>query len=466
MRKIILSVICIFTLSVFAFAQDHNHDHKDGHDHSTHADHKHDNHDGHDHSKHDHSKHDHDHSAHSKGDHGHASACGFTFSTEFDPANTAFHHIADQNVYSIGPWHFPLPCFLYSPASKGGKGWDFFSSGKFHGDTHGIGEYAYNKYVLFEGMVHRVLDPSFPDGHVKLGHHAIAELKEKNEKGKEIKTVHVCYNGKTYEAAYKSTADGGIFGGGITSFYDFSITKNVVAMFVVFLFLAWLLLKVARSYKTNAGKAPSGAQSLIEPIFAFIQDEVAKPFLGHHWEKFTPFLMSIFFFILGLNLFGQIPFFGNANVTGNLAFTAVLAILTFIVTNFSGNKHYWEHTLWMPGVPAWLKIAILTPVEILGLFIKPVTLMLRLFANITAGHMVMVIFVGLIYIFAQGNWGGVIATSFGSGILTMFMMAIELLVAFIQAFVFTILTAAYLNASTDEGHDHDHGDAHEHAAAH
>ena len=143
-------------------------------------------------------------------------------------------------------------------------------------------------------------------------------------------------------------------------------------------------------------------QAFLEPMFVFIQDEVAKPFLGHNWEKFLPLLMAIFFFILGLNLFGQIPFFGNSNVTGNLSVTLVLAVIAFIVTNINGNRHYWEHVFNMPGVPAWVK-TVVTPVEIMGLFIKPITLMLRLFGNITAGHMVVVIFVGLIFIFGKSG---------------------------------------------------------------
>ncbi len=200
--------------------------------------------------------------------------------------------------------------------------------------------------------------------------------------------------------------------------------------------------------------APTGLQGFIEPIFVFIQDEVCKPFLGNKWERFTPFIMSLFFFILALNLFGQIPFLGGSNVTGNLSFTLVLAVFAFIVTNINGNKHYWSHVLWMPGVPAALKIFIITPVEIMGLFIKPLTLMLRLFGNITAGHMVIVIFVGLIFIFGQNgaNPGAAWGTSIGSILLTLFMMAIELLVAFIQAFVFAILTASYIGAATEEAH--------------
>ena len=163
--------------------------------------------------------------------------------------------------------------------------------------------------------------------------------------------------------------------------------------------------------------------------------------------------MSIFFFILGLNLYGQIPFFGGSNVTGNLAVTMVLALLTFVITNASGNAHYWKHLLVAPGVPFFVKLIII-PVELMGIFIKPLTLMLRLFANITAGHIVMVVFIGFIFIFGKSgeSYVGAGGAAIGSTLLTMFMMAIELIVALVQAFVFTILTASYLGAATEEAH--------------
>jgi len=363
----------------------------------------------------------------------------------FDPAVPAFHHIADANVFSIGPIQIPLPYILYVP----GEGWHTGMSSAF-GITmpHGDGLKAIDRFVLHGGRIKRIQDPNFPMGEVTLGadHDALHKLWHGEQS--------LSLNDKTYNLAYdnSSTADGGVFGGGITSYYDFSITKNVMSMFLVCGFLFFLFRGIAKKYATREGKAPIGAQGFIEPIFVFIQDEVAIPFLGKDWERFLPFLMTLFFFILGLNLFGQIPFLGNANVTGNLAVTMVLAIITFIVTTINGNKHYWEHTLWMPGVPSLLKILILTPVEVMGLFIKPLTLMLRLFANITAGHMVMVIFVGLIFLFGQNVTLPTLATAIPSMLLTMFMMAIELLVAFIQAFVFTILTASYLGAATEEAH--------------
>ena len=392
--------------------------------------------------------------SHAEGDdHGsHTNACGFEVSeAEFNPGKTAFHHISDQNIYSIGPWHFPLPCILKSEA-----GWDFFSSSKFHADYHGTGEYAYNRYVIYEGQVRRITDASFPDGLVELEGHGSLFTQDimDQETGKEKTLVYLCHGGNVYQCDNKSYADGGFLGGGISSFYDFSITKNVFTMLLIFVLLAWMFISIARTYAKREGMAPKGLQGFMEPMFLFIQDEVCKPFLGNKWERFTPFIMSLFFFILALNLFGQIPFLGGSNVTGNLSFTLVLALCAFVVTNLNGNKHYWSHVLWMPGVPAVLKIFIITPVEIMGLFIKPLTLMLRLFGNITAGHMVIVIFVGLIFIFGENgaNPGAAWGTSIGSVLLTLFMMAIELLVAFIQAFVFAILTASYIGAATEEAH--------------
>jgi F-type H+-transporting ATPase subunit a len=369
---------------------------------------------------------------------------------EFDPGGTAFHHISDQHIYSIGPWHIPLPCIFYTP----GHGIDFFSSSVFNADLHGTGTKANNRFVLFEGSARRITDDSFPMGVVDIGEHSLF-FDEVEENGEKKEYVFLCYEDHKYKCDNKSTIDGGLFGGGITSFHDFSITKNVASMLLVTFLLGWMFLHIARAYEKRRNMAPSGIQSFIEPIFVFIQDDVAKPFLGHKWEKFQPLLMALFFFILGLNLFGQVPFLGGSNVTGNLSVTLTLAVIAFIVTNINGNKHYWGHIFNMPGIPAWVKV-IVTPVEIMGLFIKPITLMLRLFGNITAGHMVIVIFVGLIFIFGESgaNPGAAWGTAVGSILLTMFMMAIELLVAFIQAFVFAILTASYIGAAIEEHHDH------------
>ena len=328
---------------------------------------------------------------------------------------------------------------------------DMFSSGIFKADSHGSSKIAYNRYILDEGMIKRIVSDDFPSGKIDIK--GIIHKELENDAGALREVSFVCYDGKEWQADSKSTADGGLFGGGITSFYDFSITKNVMSMIFVSLLLGWMFLAIARRYKRQEGEAPSGMQGFIEPMFVFIQDEVVKPFIGAKWEKYLPFIMALFFFILGLNLFGQVPFLGGANVTGNLAVTMVLSIVAFFVVNLNGNRDYWQHIFWMPGVPAFVK-TILTPVEFLGIFIKPLTLMLRLFANITAGHMVILVFVSLIFIFGKsgaspaGAWGAAV----GSTLLTMFMMAIELLVAFVQAFVFAILTASYIGAATEEHH--------------
>ncbi len=433
-----------------------NQDDHSGHDHSGHD------HSGHDHSGHDHSGH--DHSGHDHGvpgnpaqpDSATASHTQHEGHGEFDAKETAFHHISDLNVYSIGPWNFPLPCILYAPA----QGWSFFSSSKFGIDDHhhGSGHYAYDRYVLNMGRVMRVTDPTFPMGKVEIGGFG-SEEKELNGKKKSVDLVS--FQGRMLPLDKASTADGGLFDGGITSFYDFSISKNVLAMLLVMALLAWVFFSMARHYKKAPGTAPVGAQKLFEPIILFLQDEVAKPFIGPRFTQYMPLLLSLFFFVLGLNLFGQIPFLGGANVTGNLAVTMVLAIIVFIVVNLKGNRHYWQHILWMPGVPAGVK-TIITPIEILGIFIKPVTLMLRLFANITAGHIVIIIFISLIFIFGKSgeNVGAASGAAVGSILLTLFMMTIELLVAFIQAYVFTLLTASYIGAATEEHHDHGHEDSH------
>lgn len=401
--------------------------------------------------------HDHATEAHASAEHqeggDHHGACACHEGEEaYDAGATAFHHISDANAFHIfGDIYLPLPCILYAPD----HGLSVFLSSKFEMHHHGTGEKAIDGYVMHHGEVMRVAPgQDFPyEGEVELDCFTSYHKMVNNDE-KEI--YQAIYEGQCYDLDKKSTLDGGLLGGSITSYYDFSITKNVLTMFLTFLLLFWLFRSVAVAYQKRDGMAPKGVQSLIEPVFIFIRDEVAVPFLGPKFERYLPFLMSIFFFILGLNLIGQIPFFpGSGNVTGNLAVTMTLAIFAFIVTNINGNKHYWEHIFWMPGVPAWIKV-ILTPVEIMGMFIKPLTLMLRLFANITAGHIVIIIFVSLIFIFGNAgeSIGGSTVGGFMAVPLTLFMMSIELLVAFIQAFVFCILTASYIGAAIEEPHHH------------
>lgn len=366
----------------------------------------------------------------------------------YDPVATVMHHIADANEFHV--WkgvHIPLPVFLYAPDF----GWTTGLSSMFH-----HGHTAVDGYVLNHGRVNRVADPEFPKGEVEVGH-ILHEL-EPTAEGDTTDVYYVSYEGKPYRLKPSIT----LLGGSGSSFYDFSITKNVFTMILASLLLILIFNAVAKGYKKNEGKAPSGIQSFFEVFFVFMRDEVTKPMIGEeHYERFQPFIMTLFFFILFCNLLGLIPIFpGGANVMGNIAVTMVLAVFTFIVVNLNGKKDYWQHVFWMPGIPGWVKI-ILTPVEILGLFIRPFSLMIRLFANITAGHIIILSLIGLVFLFGDNgtNPGGAAAGAVVGGLFTAFMNLIELLVAALQAFVFAILSASYIGAAVEEHH---HNEAHAH----
>ncbi|HAF30502.1 MAG TPA: ATP synthase F0 subunit A [Bacteroidales bacterium] len=238
---------------------------------------------------------------------------------------------------------------------------------------------------------------------------------------------------------------------------DISITKNVAAIMISGALLILIFVSIANSYKRREDQAPKGIQSLLEPLILFIRDDVARNSIGEkHYERYTPFLLTIFFFILINNLMGLIPIFpGGANVTGNITVTLALALFTFIITTFTGNKNYWKHIFNPPGVPWWLKLPVpLIPfIELIGVIIKPFVLMIRLFANISAGHIIVLGFFSLIFIF--GNMKPVMgfAVSPISIAFTIFMSFLELLVAFIQAYVFTMLSAIYFGMATEEHHE-------------
>ncbi|MEN8224679.1 MAG: F0F1 ATP synthase subunit A [Bacteroidota bacterium] len=238
---------------------------------------------------------------------------------------------------------------------------------------------------------------------------------------------------------------------------DLSITKNVLAILMSSILLIIMFTSVAKAYRRREGQAPKGLQSLLEPIIIFIRDDIAKSSIGEKkYERYMPFLLTIFFFIFLNNLMGIIPFFpGGANVTGNIAVTGVMAIFTFLITTFSGNKAYWGHIINAPGVPWWLKfpIPLMPIVEIVGMFTKPFVLMVRLFANITAGHTIILGFISLIFIF--GNINTFLGFGIGIGFsipFAVFMSLLELLVAFIQAYVFTLLSALYFGMAIEEHH--------------
>jgi F-type H+-transporting ATPase subunit a len=327
-------------------------------------------------------------------------------SNKFNPGKMILDHIGDDygwHITTIGKHHIaiPLPVIVYSKHS----GFHVFMSSKFH------------------------------HGHESYLHFLIAQGEENPNKGKVVELI----DGKEVRP------------------YDISITKNTLSLFISIFLIFWIFIAIAKSYKRREGQAPKGIQSLIEPLIIFIRDDISKAAIGKKkYMKFTPFLLSVFFFIFFNNLLGLIPFFpGGANLTGNIAITMILALFTFIITTINGNKNYWVHIFNTPGVPWWLKLPIpLMPlVEFMGLFIKPFVLMVRLFANMTAGHIVALGFFSLIFIFGEmGGIGAGIGGGVFSVLFTVFLTMLELLVAFIQAYVFTLLSALYFGMATEEHH--------------
>ncbi len=313
-------------------------------------------------------------------------------------------HIIDSyewHITTIGEHHIaiPLPVIIYSKTS----GLHVFMSSKFH-----HGEKMFDNFKI---------------------------AKEKPYEGKIVEII----NGEEVRP------------------YDFSITKNVVALLFSMVLILWIFLSVAKRYKTKPNTAPKGLQSFIEPVVLFVRDDIAKSSIGEkRYEKFTPYLLTIFFFIWINNMLGMIPIFpGGANITGNITITMLLAVFTFLITTFSGNKHYWQEIFNNPVVPWWLKfpIPLMPVVEFIGIFTKPFVLMVRLFANISAGHIVALGFYSLIFIFGNMNIGAGYGISIVSIAFTIFMGLLELLVAFIQAYVFTLLSALYFGmAQPEEAH--------------
>ena len=330
----------------------------------------------------------------------------------FDPSPFIIHHVAD--AYDIHLWgegdgavHIPLPVILYSKK----HGLDVFMSSAFegHGDTKNTAD---GKYVMSHGHIVIAGSQDHHHDHNHSHDHAHEEFE----------------------------------------LYDFSITKSVFGMLLIMTVLIVMFGRVATSYRTNPGQAPKGLTNFLEPLVIFVRDDIAVPSLGEHKaEKFLPFLLTLFFFILFANLLGLIPFIGGFNITGTVGITFVMAALVFLRTTLNGNKDYWGHLFWPPGVPVFV-MPIIIPIEVIGMFLKPIVLMIRLTANITAGHIIILSFVSLILIFGEtsavaGYGVGVFSTAF-----MIFMYCIELLVAFLQAFIFTLLAAIYFGEATQEAH--------------
>lgn len=230
---------------------------------------------------------------------------------------------------------------------------------------------------------------------------------------------------------------------------DFSITKNVAGLLLATFLLFVMFTSLAKTYKKGVNALPKGFARALEPLVIYVRDEMAKPNIGDKkYKKFMPFLLSVFFLIFLLNLLGLTPL--GLNVTGNISVTVCLALFTFFITQFSANKDYWKHIFWMPGVPVPMKF-VLAPIEVLGMFTKPFSLLIRLFANITAGHSVVMGLVAVAFLMKEMlGTGGAVGVSF---LLTLFLTVLEILVAFLQAFIFTMLSSLFIGSAVQE-HDH------------
>ncbi len=315
----------------------------------------------------------------------------------FNPSEVILEHIADSHSLHLGgASYIALPVILYTD-----KGFEAFSSEHF---AHGTADYK-GKYYTYRLVKDKV--------------NIVGE-------GTEL-----------FPAATVLKLSGKLV--------DFSITRNVVSMWLSILLLIIIFFSVSASYKKRQGKAPRGMQSFLEPLILFVRDDIARPNIGYKYQRFMPLLLTVFFFIWINNLIGLVPFFpGGANLTGNIAVTFVLAIITLIIVNVNGNKYYWKH-IFAPDVPFWL-YPIMWPVELVGIISRPFALMIRLFANITAGHIIVLSLISLIFVF-KSAYVSVVSVPF-----VVFMDVLELLVAALQAFIFTLLTALFIGTAIEEHH--------------
>ena len=334
---------------------------------------------------------------------------------EVDITAVAFEHILDSHS-----WHFwgeghdavsaPLPVIL-----KGKNGLAFFMSSEFHHDNQGkvVVEKNGERFVNFEEKIYYASET--PNEHGQYLNLTVAD--------KEVSVSN--------EAPL-----------------DFSITKNVTQLLLTAILLIWLFTSIAKAYQSHGvTSAPKGKQSFFEPLIVFVRDDIAKGNIGEKSEKFVPYLLTVFFLILINNFLGLIPI--SANLTGNIAFTLVLSVFTLIIVNINGNKNYWSH-IFLPHAPKAIW-PILIPIEIVGILTKPFALMIRLFANITAGHIIVISLVGLIFVFKT------IFISPVSVAFALFIDVLECLVAFLQAYIFTMLTALFIGSAVA---DHNEDGAH------
>jgi F-type H+-transporting ATPase subunit a len=332
---------------------------------------------------------------------------------KFNPGAMIMHHISDAHqIHFIGKLHMPLPVILWNHGHL-----DVFMSSNFWNGYDEKGELQFKPYTASSGTTYE-------------NHH---------------------------ESIVISAGEHGAVHGAHEKPMDFSITKSVFGMLFIIVLMIIIFRSVAARYKQGAHKAPTGLQNAIEPFILFVRDEVAIPSIGKKKAAaFMPFLLTVFFFIWMCNMLGLIPFLGGFNITGTLSITLVLATLVLLITSINGNAHYWGHIFWPPGIPFGIKL-ILVPIEALSIFIKPTVLMIRLTANITAGHIIILAFVGLVLLFGETSAVAGYGVGIGAVLFMIFMFFIELLVAFLQAYVFTLLAALYFGDATQEHHhEEDH----------
>jgi F-type H+-transporting ATPase subunit a len=329
----------------------------------------------------------------------------------FDITNMIMHHIKDAHSFHILDWKghavsLPLPVILWTK-----NGLVTFMSNEFHHDEEGKVAVEKNglKFITVHGKIYYANNLANEQG----------EFATLNKEGHPENAKPI----------------------------DFSITKNVFSMFLSMILLFFIFKSVANAYKKSENNVPKGLGKFVEPLIIFVRDEIAIPNIGEkNYGKYMHFLLTIFFFIWINNIFGLIPFFPfSSNLSGNIAFTAGLALITFVITMFSSKKSYWTHMLWMPGIPVYMKL-FLAPIELIGMFIKPIALMIRLFANITAGHIVVLSLIGLIFMM-NSVW-----VSPASVLFSVFISIIEVLVVAIQAYIFTMLSALYFGQALEEEH--------------
>lgn len=393
--------------------------------------------------QHHHGEGDHEHTATHEdghGDHGHHAAAEYAIP---DPeiSEVIIHHVMDSHDWHLfdlpagdgvnwNPIELPLPWILYNTKT----GLQFFGSthSLWENPNYILDEHHHAKYVASKKLVPvERYNQEFIEGEV------LANPEKYAIEG----------HGGTHYKVWEYTADEE------AAVYDFSITKTVLQMLLVAILLMFIFTAAAKGYRRREGKAPKGIQSFVEPLILFVRNDIAKPYLHHKADKFLPYLLTLFFFIWMSNILGLTPF--GFNITGNTAITVALALLTFILILANSTKDFWIHIFWFPGMPVPLR-PLMMVVELMGLITKPVALAIRLFANISAGHFMVLSLVCLIFILGDNG-----QSALGSGVspflsvpFALFILAVEVIVAAVQAFVFSLLTAVFIGQAMESHDDH------------